>query len=273
MILFEESTLYEKENLSWGYKAQVQKLTPPFISYVILDSHLLSGDGHPWSWLSNGIPGAGQVRWINSPCNNDQCETLLYLRFCFSTSYKQKYTNSQQPCSSTFFGCDLYSTPPRPPNFWSVCVIQDTDITESNRQGHVKGNQVTKARRIRRNCKHEDSLSVLAVRTEGATWLAGFSQSDWGTALCPCRALYLTSNRIWRPSLSAVFSPFLLSVTPCPVVCSPPGSSAHGIFFRQEYWSGLSFPSPGDLQPRDWTRVSWFGRRILYHQAIWEAPW
>ena len=37
----------------------------------------------------------------------------------------------------------------------------------------------------------------------------------------------------------------------CPSLCetmvrSPPGSSAHGIF-RQEYWSGLRFPPPGDL--------------------------
>ena len=31
-----------------------------------------------------------------------------------------------------------------------------------------------------------------------------------------------------------------------PMDCSLPGSSVHGIF-RQEYWSGLSFPSPGDL--------------------------
>ena len=28
--------------------------------------------------------------------------------------------------------------------------------------------------------------------------------------------------------------------------CNLPGSSVHGIF-RQEYWSGLPFPSPGDL--------------------------
>ena len=28
--------------------------------------------------------------------------------------------------------------------------------------------------------------------------------------------------------------------------CSPPGSSVHGIS-QQEYWSGSSFPSPGDL--------------------------
>ena len=37
----------------------------------------------------------------------------------------------------------------------------------------------------------------------------------------------------------------------CPTLCypmeySPPVSSVHGIF-RQEYWSGLPFPSPGDL--------------------------
>ena len=32
--------------------------------------------------------------------------------------------------------------------------------------------------------------------------------------------------------------------------CSLPGSSVHGIF-RQEYWSGLPLPSPGDL-PDSW---------------------
>ena len=31
-----------------------------------------------------------------------------------------------------------------------------------------------------------------------------------------------------------------------PIDCSPLGSSVHG-FPRQEYWSGLPFPSPGDL--------------------------
>ena len=43
-------------------------------------------------------------------------------------------------------------------------------------------------------------------------------------------------------------------------------------FPRQEYWSGLSFPSPGDLpQPRNWTHVSCSGRRILYHWVTREA--
>ena len=31
-----------------------------------------------------------------------------------------------------------------------------------------------------------------------------------------------------------------------PMDCSPPGSSVHGIP-RQEYWSELTFPAPGDL--------------------------
>ena len=29
--------------------------------------------------------------------------------------------------------------------------------------------------------------------------------------------------------------------------CSLPGCSVYGIFSRQEYWSGLPCPSPGDL--------------------------
>ena len=31
-----------------------------------------------------------------------------------------------------------------------------------------------------------------------------------------------------------------------PMDCSPPGSSVMGVF-RQEYWNGLPFSSPGDL--------------------------
>ena len=47
---------------------------------------------------------------------------------------------------------------------------------------------------------------------------------------------------------------FSLSVFACLVMsnslqfmdCSPPGSSVHGTS-QEEYWSGLPFPSPGDL--------------------------
>ena len=50
-----------------------------------------------------------------------------------------------------------------------------------------------------------------------------------------------------------------------PINCNPLGSSVHGIS-RQEYWSGLPFPSPGDLpdsaiEPS----VSCIGRQILRH--------
>ena len=31
-----------------------------------------------------------------------------------------------------------------------------------------------------------------------------------------------------------------------PMDCNPPGSSVRG-FLRQQYWSGLPFPPPGDL--------------------------
>ena len=37
-------------------------------------------------------------------------------------------------------------------------------------------------------------------------------------------------------------------------------------FFRQEYWSGLPFPSPGNLpNPEDKTYIFCIGRHILYH--------
>ena len=39
-----------------------------------------------------------------------------------------------------------------------------------------------------------------------------------------------------------------LCLTLCdPMDCGPPGSSLSMGFLRQEYWSGLPFPSPGDL--------------------------
>ena len=45
-------------------------------------------------------------------------------------------------------------------------------------------------------------------------------------------------------------------------------------FSRQEYWSALPFPAPGDL-PNPGIKpssVSCIGRQILYHFDTWEAP-
>ena len=50
-----------------------------------------------------------------------------------------------------------------------------------------------------------------------------------------------------------------------PTDCSPPGSSVHGNSqARILEWIAISF-SRGSSQPRDQTRVSCIGRRILYH--------
>ena len=51
------------------------------------------------------------------------------------------------------------------------------------------------------------------------------------------------------PPVTVVYSMLVTQqcLTLCdPVDCSPPGSSVHGIF-QQGYWSGLPFPSSGDL--------------------------
>ena len=43
-------------------------------------------------------------------------------------------------------------------------------------------------------------------------------------------------------------------------------------FSRQEYWSGSSFPAPGNLpHPGIEPRVSCIGRQVLYHCVTWEA--
>ena len=42
-------------------------------------------------------------------------------------------------------------------------------------------------------------------------------------------------------------------------------------FPRQESWSGLHFLSRGSSLPRDQTRISCIGRRVLYHWATTEA--
>ena len=60
-----------------------------------------------------------------------------------------------------------------------------------------------------------------------------------------------------------------------PMDCSPPGSSL--LFMgcpRQEYWSGVPFPTPGHLPDPGIIHMSCLpciGRRILYHWTTWEA--
>ena len=57
------------------------------------------------------------------------------------------------------------------------------------------------------------------------------------------------------------FSRVQLFVTPWTVAPQAPLSMG---FSRQEYWSGLPFPPPGDL-PHPILSVSCIGRQVLYH--------
>ena len=81
--------------------------------------------------------------------------------------------------------------------------------------------------------------------------------------------VYISSSDLSHKLLSCSMHACMLSclvVTNSldPVNCSLPGSSAHGIF-RNEYWSGLSFPSLGDL-PNLWIKPRLLNcRQILYH--------
>ena len=52
-------------------------------------------------------------------------------------------------------------------------------------------------------------------------------------------------NSVILPSFPTVCAPSCLTLRD-PIDCSPPSCSVHG-FPRQEYWSGLPFPSSGDL--------------------------
>ena len=92
------------------------------------------------------------------------------------------------------------------------------------------------------------------------------------TSLCPPSpdtqsSLLLTANNLWSACL---LSRVRLFATPWTVACQAPLSVG---FPRQEYWSGLPFPSPGDLpdpgiKPR-LSCISCIGRQILYYCSTW----
>ena len=77
-------------------------------------------------------------------------------------------------------------------------------------------------------------------------------------------AISLSNAWKWKvkvKSLSCVWP----SVIPWTAAYQAPPSMG---FSRQEYWSGVPLPSPGDLPDTDQTRVSYIsciGRRVLYH--------
>ena len=63
----------------------------------------------------------------------------------------------------------------------------------------------------------------------------------------------------------------------CPTLCDPmdcslPGSSVHELSQTRILESVAISSSRGYSKPRNWTRISYIGRRILYHWSTREAP-
>ena len=90
--------------------------------------------------------------------------------------------------------------------------------------------------------------------TEGLNWLTDLEKGFSGERQAN---LFPISLRIFHSLLRSIQSKMnkrkkwsevaQLCLTLCdPMDCSLPGCSVHG-FSRQEYWSGLPFPSPGNL--------------------------
>ena len=76
-------------------------------------------------------------------------------------------------------------------------------------------------------------------------FLLGSSQLTRGET-CISLSLEVQLVCILPPPVRSEVKLFSCVMTLCnPMDCSLPGSSIHGIS-RQEYWSGLPFPSPGD---------------------------
>ena len=87
-------------------------------------------------------------------------------------------------------------------------------------------------------------------------------QSSWSK--CTLMAEWI--NETWLVHISCVLSRSVMSdsATPWTVAHQAPLSMG---FSRQEYWSGLPLPSPGDLPDRDWTQDSCIAGRFF---TIWD---
>ena len=117
-------------------------------------------------------------------------------------------------------------------------------------------------------CKVIGSLNKIALNLKKLTNIDLFF---YGT-MCPNSALpFSAQNSKAGGNLTLTWCCCLvtkLCLTSCdPMDCSLPGSSVHGIS-RPEYWSGLPFPSPGDLpnpgiEPTS-PALAGIGRQILY---------
>ena len=97
----------------------------------------------------------------------------------------------------------------------------------------------------------------------------GGSTEDLGSQASPSSPS-LPKNLLPLASLLSCSCVCVCSVVP--TLCYPPNSSCPWKFSKQEYWSELPFPLPGDFPDLgNWTCVSCIGRHIVYHWATWEV--
>ena len=123
-----------------------------------------------------------------------------------------------------------------------------------------KNRQSTRYFSVKTEYKPMKDMKSLEMGATGATsrvyWLEKVSRSSCSDEKPRCSS----RMKVKVKSLSRV----RLSATPWTVAHQAPLSMG---FSRQEYWSGLPFPSPGESSwPRDWTQVSLIADR---HFNLW----
>ena len=79
--------------------------------------------------------------------------------------------------------------------------------------------------------------SILAGESHGQRSLAGYNPQGCTQSQTGLKRLSMHTHVLGHSAMFDICNP---------MDCRPSGSSVHGIL-QQEYWSGLPFPSPGDL--------------------------
>jgi len=92
----------------------------------------------------------------------------------------------------------------------------------------------------------KQSMPLLPHNVAIPSMLSRFTGSFPCTSHSYSSFLFLSASGYRFPLKSAKHSVSVVPTLCHPMNHSPPGSSVHGIL-QAEYWSGLPFPSPGDL--------------------------
>ena len=117
---------------------------------------------------------------------------------------------------------------------------------------------------------HVCADSSVLYEPQGGPCLASTSLHE-SESLQFCRT---RPRKVWSQGQGDSTAVQLLSCVP---LSATPWTAAHQAplsvgFSRQEHWSGVPLPSPGDLPDPGIERTSpVLQRQILYHLAVWEA--